>query len=156
MKISVITVGKKLPKWIQAGVDEYSKRLDREYELKFVEVVSSLSGSAADKNLRIQREGVAILGKTQVQDYVISLDETGARVSTLKFASKLEFFKSQGKNIVFLIGGADGLHKSCLERSQETWSLSDLTFPHALVRVVLIEQLYRAHSILNGHPYHRE
>ena len=97
-----------------------------------------------------------MLGKTQVQDHVIALDEKGARVSTLKFASKLEFFKDQGKNLVFLIGGADGLHKSCLERSQETWSFSDLTFPHALVRVVLIEQLYRAHSILNGHPYHRD
>ena len=156
MKISIITVGKKSPKWIQAGVDEYSKRLDREYELRFVEIASSLSGSSAGKNLRIQREAVAMLGKTQVQDHVIALDEKGARVSTLKFASKLEFFKDQGKNLVFLIGGADGLHKSCLERSQEIWSFSDLTFPHALVRVVLIEQLYRAHSILNRHPYHRE
>ena len=156
MKISIITIGKKPPKWIQAGVYEYSKRLEREYELKFVEILSSLSGSAASKNLRIQREGEAMLGKTQVRDYVIALDEKGVRVSTPKLASKLEFFKGQGKNLVFLIGGADGLHKSCLERSQETWSFSDLTFPHALVRVVLMEQLYRAHSILNGHPYHRE
>ena len=97
MKISIITVGKKSPKWIQAGVDEYSKRLDREYELRFVEIASSLSGSSAGKNLRIQREAVAMLGKTQVQDHVIALDEKGARVSTLKFASKLEFFKDQGK-----------------------------------------------------------
>ena len=156
MKISIITVGKKPPKWIQAGVDEYSKRLEREYELKFVEIVSSLSGSAAAKNLRIHKEGDAMLGKTKVRDYVIALDERGARVSTLNLASRLESYKSQGRDLVFLIGGADGLHKSCLERSQETWSLSDLTFPHALVRVILIEQLYRAHSILNGHPYHRE
>ena len=156
MKISVIAVGKKLPKWIQAGVDEYSKRLEREYELKVVEIVNSLSGSAADKNLRIQREGDAMLAKTQVRDYVIALDERGVRVSTLNLASRLESYKSQGRDLVFLVGGADGLHKSCLERSQETWSLSDLTFPHALVRVILIEQLYRAHSILNGHPYHRE
>lgn len=156
MKISVIAVGKKPPKWIQAGVAEYSKRLEREYKLKVFEIVNSLSGSAADKNLRIQKEGDAMLAKTQARDYVIALDERGARVSTLKLASKLESYKSQGRDLVFLIGGADGLHKSCFERSQETWSLSDLTFPHALVRVILIEQLYRAHSILTGHPYHRD
>ena len=155
MKISVIAVGKKPPKWIQAGVAEYSKRLEREYQLKVIEIVNSLSGSAADKNLRIQKEGDAMLAKTKLRDYVIALDERGARVSTLNLASKLESYKIQGRDLVFLIGGADGLHKSCFERSQETWSLSDLTFPHALVRVILIEQLYRAHSILTGHPYHR-
>ena len=156
MKISVIAVGKKPPKWIQGGVAEYSKRLEREYQLKVIEIVNSLSGSAADKNLRIQKEGDAMLAKTKLRDYVIALDERGARVSTLNLASKLESYKIQGRDLVFLIGGADGLHKSCFERSQETWSLSDLTFPHALVRVILIEQLYRAHSILTGHPYHRD
>ena len=156
MRISIITIGKKVPEWVQSGVDEYSKRLRRDLDLNFIEIANSLSGTAADQKLKVRKEGVAILDKTKKMDYVIALDQKGTRINTSVFASKLDTYKNQGRSLAFLIGGADGLHKSCLERADEIWSLSELTFPHALVRVVLTEQLYRATSILKGHPYHRE
>ena len=156
MRISIITIGKKVPEWVQSGVDEYSKRLRRDLDLNFIEIANSLSGTAADQKLKVRKEGVAILDKTKKMDYVIALDQKGTRINTSGFASKLDTYKNQGINLAFLIGGADGLHKSSLERADEIWSLSELTFPHALVRVVLTEQLYRANSILRGHPYHRE
>tara|TARA_B100001029_G_scaffold154512_1_gene138774 strand:- start:149 stop:619 length:471 start_codon:yes stop_codon:yes gene_type:complete len=156
MRISIIAIGKKVPEWVQSGVDEYSRRLQRDYDLSFVEIASSLSGTSADQNLRVRKEGITILEKTKKRDYVIALDQKGAHINTSSLASKLDTYQGQGRDLVFLIGGADGLHKSCLERADEIWSISELTFPHALVRVVLTEQLYRANSILKGHPYHRE
>ena len=156
MRISIIAVGKKIPSWAQAGVNEYLKRLQREYELTVVEIANSLPGTASDKNLKMKKEADAILGKTKLEDYVVALDLRGARLSTSSMALKLDSYRALGRDLVFVIGGADGLHKRCLERAEESWSLSDLTLPHSLARVVLIEQLYRANSIHNGHPYHRE
>ena len=83
------------------------------------------------------------------------LEDAGKRKSTMAVAERLAAFKSEGKNIVFLVGGPDGLHPQCRERADELWSLSDLTLPHPIVRLVLVEQLYRANSLLEGHPYHR-
>ena len=156
MRISIIAIGKKVPEWVQSGVDEYSRRLQRDYGLNFIEIASSLSGTSADQNQKVRKEGIAIIDKIKKKDYVIALDQKGTHINTSSFASKLDAYQGQGRDLVFLIGGADGLHKSCLERADEIWSISELTFPHALVRVVLTEQLYRANSILKGHPYHRE
>ena len=113
-------------------------------------------GTVADKKLKMKKEGDAILDKTKEKDYVIALDQRGVHLNTSNLASKLETYQNQGRHIVFFIGGADGLHKVCLTRANEIWSLSELTLPHALARIVLVEQLYRANSILKGHPYHRE
>ena len=124
--------------------------------MNFIEIASSLSGSAADQKLKVRKEGEAILDKTKKEDYVIALDQKGEHINTSGLASKLDTYQNRVRELVFLIGGADGLHDSCLDRADEIWSLSELTFPHALVRVVLTEQLYRANSILRGHPYHRE
>ena len=156
MRVSIIAIGKKVPAWVQSGVNEYSKRLRRDYDLNFIEIASSLSGSAADQKLKVRKEGEAILDKTKKEDYVIALDQRGEHINTSGLASKLDTYQNRVRELVFLIGGADGLHDSCLDRADEIWSLSELTFPHALVRVVLTEQLYRANSILRGHPYHRE
>ena len=156
MRVSIIAIGKKVPAWVHSGVNEYSKRLRQDYDLNFIEIASSLSGAAADKKLKLRKEGDAILDKTKKEDYVIALDQRGAHINTSGLASKLDTYQNNVRKLVFLIGGADGLHESCLDRADEIWSLSELTFPHALVRVVLTEQLYRANSILRGHPYHRE
>jgi 23S rRNA (pseudouridine1915-N3)-methyltransferase len=102
------------------------------------------------------QEGQAMLDRIGSADYVVALDVGGKQVDTAGLAGKLEDWQSLGRDIVLLIGGPDGLSEDCLSRADARWSLSALTLPHPLVRIVLVEQLYRAHSLLQGHPYHRE
>lgn len=156
MHISILAVGKKMPDWVQAAVSEYKKRLRHEYAFEVLEIPSSGGGKNSNTELRKQSEGKSILARIKPSDYVIALDVAGKRLSTRDLAEDLAKFKLAGDKVKFLIGGANGLHDSCLRRAHECWSLSDLTLTHSMARVVLSEQLYRADSILKGHPYHRE
>ena len=156
MRISVIAVGKKLPDWVQASVAEYAKRLWHEYSFEVLEIPSSLGAKSSNKDLKTQVEAKAILAKIRASDRVVALEVAGERLSTQAVSRKLAKLKIEGDNVKFIIGGADGLHDSCLLRADERWSLSDLTMTHSLARIVLVEQLYRADTILRGHPYHRE
>lgn len=156
MRISLISVGTKMPGWVQSGVEEYGKRIKGSLGFSLTEIPLAHRGKSANILQSVEKEGEAILAKVQKNDFVVALEVAGKRLSTEDLARKLGEFKSMGQNIVFLAGGPDGLHENCRQRANELWSLSDLTLPHPLVRILLLEQLYRGNSLLEGHPYHRE
>jgi 23S rRNA (pseudouridine1915-N3)-methyltransferase len=154
VKIRLIAVGQRPPEWVAKGFSEYARRLPREMPFELVEVVP-----AARKNLPTAQaralEAQRLLSQVGPRDLVIVLDEHGTTWSTLRLAEKLDDWRMQGRDVAFLVGGADGLDASCLERADEVVSLSAMTLPHALVRVLLAEQIYRAWTVISGHPYHR-
>ncbi len=155
-RISIVAVGKRMPDWIQTGFAEYKKRLSQDGTLELIEVAPAhRSRSTIIQRLR-QQEAQSILDALPAHTHVIALDETGKRQKTMQLAARMQDWIDQGVNISLIIGGADGLDESVLAAAHERWSLSDYTLPHALVRVVLAEQIYRAWTILKNHPYHRE
>lgn len=156
MRISLLAIGARMPAWVQAGVEEYSRRLRHESELSIIEIPLSKRGSAGNIHRSRQKEGQALLAKVDPIDHVVALEVTGRTLSTPALAKRLQILREESRTLKILIGGPDGLDRSCLDRADECWSLSALTLPHPLVRVVLIEQIYRAFSLLRGHPYHRE
>lgn len=120
-----------------------------------MEIPAGKRGKNADVDRITDKEGEQMLAAIHPSDYVITLDVPGQRLSTEKLAGRLEKLLQQGNHVALLIGGPEGLAPQCRTKAQESWSLSDLTLPHPLVRVLIAEQLYRAWSILKGHPYHR-
>ncbi|MBM69518.1 MAG: 23S rRNA (pseudouridine(1915)-N(3))-methyltransferase RlmH [Haliea sp.] len=155
MRLTVITVGGKMPAWVNEGVADYSRRLPREIRLEWRELPLARRGrDTSPEQLRL-REGEQILKALPEGDRVIALDVRGAAWSTEQLAEELSDWQMAGTHVSLLIGGPDGLSQDCLQRAQQRWSLSALTLPHPLVRVVLAEQLYRAWTITAGHPYHR-
>jgi 23S rRNA (pseudouridine1915-N3)-methyltransferase len=155
VKIRLVAVGQRPPEWVVKGFVEYARRLPREMPLDLVEIPPAARKNAPTAQVRAQ-EAQRLLAQVGSQDWVVVLDERGAAWSTLRLAEKLNEWRMQGRNVVFLVGGADGLDASCLERADEVLSLSAMTLPHALVRVLLAEQIYRAWTVLSGHPYHRD
>lgn len=144
-----------MPDWVQTGYSEYAKRLPRECTLELREIPLAMRGKNTDIARAIEKEGEAMLAGIPNQERVIALDVTGKPQSTGSLAKALQAWQMQGGNTSFLIGGPDGLSGDCLARASESWSLSGLTMPHPLVRILLAEQLYRAWSLLHNHPYHR-
>lgn len=155
MRIRLIAVGTKMPDWVNEGFEEYRKRLNQDVTLELVEIPAGKRGKNADMARITEKEGELMLAAVQPQDYVITLDVRGQRLSTEKLAQQLEKRLQQGNHVALLVGGPEGLAPECHSKARESWSLSDLTLPHPLVRVLIAEQLYRAWSILKGHPYHR-
>lgn len=153
MKLKLVAVGTRLDDWINAGFHEYARRLPRETPLELVEVPSAQRGR--DRARRIAEEGAAMLSKVSANDHVVALEVSAKQLTSEQVARRLEQWRMSGKDVVLLVGGADGLDASCLTRADERLSLSALTFPHGLVRIILSEQLYRAWTLLAGHPYHR-
>ncbi|MEX2353104.1 MAG: 23S rRNA (pseudouridine(1915)-N(3))-methyltransferase RlmH [Gammaproteobacteria bacterium] len=156
MRISIVAVGRRMPDWVQAGFKEYKKRLSHELALELIEVLPARRSKNSLEDKLKQEEAEAILRAVPENTRIIALDETGRKQTTKKLAACLGNWARDGEHICFIIGGADGLAAAVLKKADETWSLSDYTLPHALVRVILAEQLYRAWSLLKGHPYHRE
>jgi 23S rRNA (pseudouridine1915-N3)-methyltransferase len=156
MRIQLIAMGKKMPTFIQTGFLDYQKRLPKDFSLELIEIPLqkrySKKGSLA---ATIEQEGRVMLKAIPKDDFVIALDVRGQNFSTEAFAQQLTTWQQRGYNLSFLIGGPEGLSKICLQRANLNWSLSTLTFPHTLVRLIFAEQLYRAWSILHHHPYHR-
>lgn len=155
MHITIIAVGKKMPDWVNCGVDEYLKRLSANLKVTIKEVSANKrnKSTTVEKSQLIEAENInAAIAKGT---HIIALDEHGKQYTTMDFSSKLDRWMSEGMDLSLVIGGADGLHPSILSQANETWSLSRLTLPHAMVRIFLVEQLYRGWSILNKHPYHR-
>ena len=152
MRAWLIAVGERMPAWVQAGYAEYAKRLSRELPLQLVEI----STKTRDPARLTSEEGAALLGAIPKGAHVVVLDGRGKTWSSEELAAQLARWRMQGKDLAFLIGGADGLAPAVLERADQHWSLGPLTFPHPLVRIVVAEQLYRASSQLAHHPYHRE
>lgn len=155
MRLTIIAVGTKMPAWVETGYNEYAKRMPSDMAVKMVEIAPGHRGKNADIKRAMAKEGEQMLGAIPKGDKVIALEVTGKPWSTEQLAAKLGDWRQGGDNISLLIGGPDGLHPDCLAKADAKWSLSNLTLPHPLVRVVLSEQLYRAWSILQGHPYHR-
>lgn len=154
MKLRMISVGHKMPNWVTTACGEYQKRFPREISLEIVEVKPE-KRAAGNSTQNIQRlESKRILNAVG-DDYCIALDEKGKLLSTTQLSKKFESWQTIGRNICFVIGGADGLHQDVKNHADALWSLSPLTLPHAMVRVVLAEQLYRAYTVVTQHPYHR-
>ncbi len=156
MKIRLISVGTKMPSWVAEGAAEYAKRIKRELGFSLEEIPLAKRSKSQTLEQSMAKEGDAMLARIGNNEVVIALDVKGKALSTAELASRLKHFKDEGQNICLLIGGPDGLDPRCLQRSDEKWSMSALTMPHPLVRILITEQLYRANSLLQGHPYHRE
>ena len=159
MRIHLIAVGRRMPAWVEAGYREYARRLPPECTLNLIEVDPQHRGQGG------QRPGEAALARTDEGERllkaipkgagVVALDGAGQGWSTEDLAQQLKAWLGGGRDLALLVGGADGLAEPCLARAEQRWSLSRLTFPHPLVRVILAEQVYRAWTLLKGHPYHR-
>ena len=159
MKIVLAAVGTRMPGWVDEAFNDYAKRLPPACRLTLREVPTAYRGGAGRKGAApaasIRREGEGLLRAAPSGARIVALDERGAGWSTADLAARLETWLADGRDTAFLAGGPDGLAPECRERADLTWSLSRLTFPHALVRVIVAEQLWRAWSLLQGHPYHR-
>jgi 23S rRNA (pseudouridine1915-N3)-methyltransferase len=155
MNIHLIAVGEKMPAWVQQGFEEYAKRLPRECTLRLVEIAAGRRGKNADIARAIHDEGQRMLAAVPRGARVIALEVNGRDWSTEQLAQQLEGWLAGGQDMALLVGGPEGLSAEARAAAAQQWSLSPLTLPHPLVRVILAEQLYRAWSILNNHPYHR-
>ena len=155
MKIRILTITHKSPAWLQEGYQEYAKRLPSSCSLELIEIPAEKRGTNANIKQIIEREGEKMLRSINKQHYVIALDIKGHSWTTEELAKQLAQWHLDGRHIDLLVGGPEGLSSDCLKICNTTWSLSRLTFPHFLVRLIIAEQIYRAWSILQGHPYHR-
>lgn len=147
MRLTIVSVGHKMPEWVAIATQDYIKRMPADCTIEIKEVKSDLTPA---------KEAIKIAAAIPKGSRVIALDERGKDQNTQNLATQLANWRQEGFDITFLIGGADGLDSSLKENAQALWRLSSLTLPHAMARVLLVEQLYRAWTILQGHPYHRE
>lgn len=154
MKLRLVAVGTRMPPWVTAGFDEYAARLPRELKLELVEVPLAARGKNADLERAKISEGEELLERSRALHRVV-LDERGASWSSVELAARLQAWMQQGGDVALLVGGPDGHSADVLKHAAERWSLSTLTLPHALVRILIAEQIYRAWSIGANHPYHR-
>ncbi len=155
MHIDLICIGKKMPAWVETGFNDYSKRLPASCRLNLIEIPLRKRTKNADL-LRLQdKECEQMLSKVARGAYVIALDEGGRSWNSLQLADQLAHWMQTYSTVALLVGSPEGLAKPCLQKAQQHWSLSPLTLPHPLVRIIVAEQLYRAWSLLNNHPYHR-
>ena len=155
MKIHLLAVGTRMPEWVEKGYVEYAGRLPRECTLNLFEIPAGKRGSHADVARLVRAEGERLLAAVPAGSRRIALDERGQEWSTVELAEQLSGWLREGRDPSLLIGGPDGLDAACRDRAERIWSLSRLTLPHPLVRVVVAEQIYRAWSLLHNHPYHR-
>lgn len=155
MRITVHTVGSRMPRWVDDGCADYQRRLPRELALSWREVPLAQRGARSSAEALREREGEALLRGVASGDHCVALDLAGRAWSTEQLAQQLSNWMMNGQPLSLLIGGPDGLSPACLTRAAQRWALGPLTLPHPLVRVVLVEQLYRAWTITIGHPYHR-
>lgn len=141
--------------WVQQGCEEYQKRFPKHIRFELVEIPLKKRSNLHSQDRILLEENRLILSKISPGTHLIALDRKGDAISTETLANKLKDYQNQSKNLMILIGGPEGLSTEILDRADEKWSLSAMTFPHPLVRIILIEQIYRALMILAGHPYHR-
>jgi 23S rRNA (pseudouridine1915-N3)-methyltransferase len=147
MRLTIVSVGHKMPDWVASATQDYVKRMPADCAIEIKEIKPDLTPA---------KEAIKISASIPKGSKVIALDERGKDQTTQNLATHLASWRQEGLDITFLIGGADGLDSSLKTNAQSLWRLSSLTLPHAMARVLLVEQLYRAWTILQGHPYHRE
>ena len=155
MRLRIVALGQRMPAWIQAGYDQYAKRMPREYALELVEVKAAPRdrGKTVPQMLAAEAKNIQ---SACAEHQVIALDERGNGWTTRDFAARLARWRADNTNVAFVIGSADGLDRAFRRSAAEQLALSAMTLPHGLVRIILAEQLYRAASLVAGHPYHRE
>jgi 23S rRNA (pseudouridine1915-N3)-methyltransferase len=154
MRARLISAGTRLPGWVNEGYAEYAGRLTG-FRLELIEIPIPRRAGAMDIARAVASEGRRMLEVITARDYVVTLEMTGRAMTTAELARWLETRMAAGRDLSFASGGPDGLSPALLERADFRWSLSPLTWPHGLVRIMVAEQLYRAQSLLKGHPYHR-
>jgi len=156
MHIHILAVGQKMPAWVSTGYDEFIKRLPKEFTPQLKEIPPGRRSKNSDLKRAIEEESERILQAIPKDCLVVALDERGKSWTTRQLAEQMSDWTSSGRDVALVVGGPDGLSAEVKQRAELTWSLSALTLPHALVRVVLAEQLYRAWSLITNHPYHRD
>ena len=156
MRILLIAVGNRMPRWVSDGYEEYARRLPRECSLQLIEIAPGKRGKNADVARILRDEGERMLAAIPKGAKVITLEVEGQAWDTPRLAREMAGWLHEGRDISLLVGGPEGLPEACRQPAEQHWSLSALTLPHPLVRVVLAEQIYRGWSLLKGHPYHRE
>jgi 23S rRNA (pseudouridine1915-N3)-methyltransferase len=155
LHLRLLAVGTRMPDWVTAGYAEYARRLPREMPLELVEIPLGRRRGQSVERARAD-EAKRMLARLTPGGLTVALDETGRQVSTRELAERLGRWREQGRSLDFLVGGPDGLDDACRSRAEDVLALSRLTLPHGMVRVLLAEQLYRAWTVLSGHPYHRD
>lgn len=156
MRLVLLAIGQKMPAWVTTGFDEYAKRLPPHLKLDLIERPASAWASRGDIVRSVREEADALRAAIPKGAWVVALDEKGSAWSTIQLSERLQAWQQTGRDIVLLVGGPDGIDAGLRDTADQRWSLSPLTLPHPLVRVLVAEQLYRAWSILANHPYHRE
>jgi 23S rRNA (pseudouridine1915-N3)-methyltransferase len=155
MKLWLLAVGQRMPRWVDEAYADYAKRLPSETPLLLKEIRAETRSSSLSAEAVMEREAQRIEAALLPGARMVALDEHGLRLTTAALAERLQHWRQDGRDVALIVGGADGLAPRVKQRADTLLRLSDLTLPHGLVRVLLAEQLYRAHSLLSGHPYHR-
>ncbi|MGE0371213.1 MAG: 23S rRNA (pseudouridine(1915)-N(3))-methyltransferase RlmH [Gammaproteobacteria bacterium] len=155
MRIHFLAVGQRVPDWVERGYQDFARRLPPECRLQLTEIAAARRTKGADTDRLRAAEGERLLAALPRDAYAVALDVGGAPWSTAQLADRLAAWMQGGRDVALLVGGPDGLAPECLRRADALWSLSALTLPHALVRIVVAEQIYRAWTLYKGHPYHR-
>lgn len=155
MRIYLVAIGQRLDAWVNQGYEEYARRLPPECQLQLIEVPPNKRTKNTDTRRIIQEEGDRLLAAVPANSRLLVLDAGGQLWNTVQLADHLQQWMADGRDVAMLIGGPDGLSEQCKMRAETSLALSRLTFPHPLVRIIIAEQVYRANSILKGHPYHR-
>lgn len=155
MQIHLIAVGNRMPQWVTKGYEEFARRMPTECRLNLIEIPAIKRTKAADIKRLLAQEGDRMLEALPKNALVLTLDVNGRQWDTPQLAQQLDGWMHEGRDVALLIGGPEGLAPACKARAEGSWSLSPLTFPHPLVRIIVAEQLYRATTILKHHPYHK-
>ncbi|MGI9261705.1 MAG: 23S rRNA (pseudouridine(1915)-N(3))-methyltransferase RlmH [Woeseiaceae bacterium] len=156
MHIRLLAVGDRQPSWVDTAFNGYTERLPRQWQFRLEAVATADRRKAASPERAKNTEAEKLLGKLKPAEYVVLLDEKGRQFSSRELSTRVDDWQTGGEDLVFIIGGPDGVADEVRERANLTWSLSNLTLPHGLARVLFAEQLYRAWSLTTGHPYHRD
>ena len=156
MQIYIIAVGEKSPSWVEQGVNEYVARMPHECSVNIITVATTKRAKNISIQQAQQREQERLLKASPKNSFRVALDENGKSLSTLDLANNLKSWMQNSPNVILYIGGPDGFTQDFLKDVDLVWSLSLLTMPHMLVRLLLVEQIYRAWTVVQGHPYHRE
>lgn len=155
MRITIIAVGERPPGWVSDGYADYARRLPKPYAPELVELPLGRRGKGIDPVRAIADEGARVVAALPKQAHIVLLDERGQSWTSVQLSQQLAGWSQDGRDVALVIGGPDGHAPAVVALATKRWSLSALTLPHALVRVVLAEQLYRAWTLMQGHPYHR-
>lgn len=156
MKLQIIAVGTKMPNWVTTAYQDYSNRFPKDIFLELVEIPAGKRTKSANIIRILEKEGEQMLAHCGKNNHIVTLDIPGKPWTTQDLSNQLERWKLNGQDVSLLIGGPEGLAPACKQAAKQSWSLSPLTLPHPLVRVIVAESLYRAWSITTNHPYHRE